>query len=215
MEDADTDCDGLPDSWEFAKYGRLDAKGVELLSETHAGGARVNKALSGDLELRENAHVPSAGLAGHVRSTLSNAGTLALALGVNTAGYDTFAAAISGSVSEKLVENGVKITSLDFADGKVAITVDAETEAGEPIDSPLVANVPAKSGGIEVVARVYWKQSLTDSQWTLVAQQDMGCENEKWHEGREGHEASCRPCPSRLPCPNLQTFKSSSQLSIK
>ena len=168
LEDADTDGDGLPDSWEFAEYGSLKAKGIELLSETPAGEELVNASLVGALELRENAPVPAAGLATRVRSTLGNAGALALALGVNTSGYDSFAAAISGSVSEKLAEDGVKITSLSFVDGKVLITVDAETTPGEQLSSPLAANVSSKAEGVEVVCNVYWKQSLADTEWTLV-----------------------------------------------
>ena len=170
LEDADTDNDGLPDAWEYAAYGSLTAKGIELLSETPAGEELVNASLVGALELRENAQVPAAGLATRVRSSLGNAGTLALALGVNPAGYDSFAAAISGSVSEKLAEDGVKITSLSFEGGKVLVTVDVETESGSELIGPLAPSVAPKSSGLEVVAKVYWKQSLADSQWTLVGE---------------------------------------------
>ena len=170
LEDADTDSDGLPDSWEYALYGSLTAKGIELVSETPAGEELVNASLVGALELRANAQVPAAGLATRVRSSLRNAGTLALALGVNTSGYDSFAAAISGSVSDKLAEDGVKISSLSFVDGKVSITVDVETESGSELTGPLASSVAPKSADLEVVAKVYWKQSLADSQWTLVAE---------------------------------------------
>ena len=173
LEDADTDNDDLPDSWEYALYGSLTAKGVELLSETPAGEELINASLVGALELRENAQVPAAGLATRVHASLRNAGTLALALGVNPAGYDSFAAAISGSVSDKLAEDGVKITSLSFVDGKVSITVDVETESGSELTGPLAASVAPKSSGLEVTAKVYWKQSLADSQWTLVAEKSF------------------------------------------
>ena len=165
LEDADTDYDGLPDAWEYAVYGSLTAKGVELISETPAGEALVNTALSGALALCENAHVPAAGLATHVRSTLGKEGKVGCAKC-----YDTFAAAISGSVSEKLAEDGVKITSLDFADGKVRLTLDIETKPGAALNSSLVA--APTSNGIEAVAKVYWKRSLSD-EWTLVKSQDI------------------------------------------
>ncbi|MBQ3288972.1 MAG: LamG domain-containing protein [Kiritimatiellae bacterium] len=170
IEDADTNGDGLPDAWEYAKYGNLD-KRVELLSETPAGELLVNKRLTGALELRENARVPTAGLAVTTRNSLYNAGTLALAMGVSTDGYDSYAAAISGSVSPKLAEDGVSITSLEFADGKVSITVSAETKPAEisAAASALVDDEALRSSGcIPVTAIVYWKPTLSTPQWRVV-----------------------------------------------
>ncbi|MBR2839552.1 MAG: LamG domain-containing protein [Kiritimatiellae bacterium] len=168
IEDADTDGDGLPDSWEYAKYGSLEEKGIELLSETPAGELLVNKKLSGALSLRAGAKVPTAGLSAKLGSSLSNAGTLALALGVSTDGYDSFASAISGEISEKLAADGVRITSLDFVDGTVYITVDVTTEAGK--ESPLVSSV---ASGIPVRATVLWKQSLTDLEWQELGSKEF------------------------------------------
>ena len=162
IEDADTDNDGLPDSWEYAQYGSLEAKGVELLDETLAGEFLYDKELAGALNLRDNALEGAAGLATHVRSVMRNAGTLALAAGAPTRGYDSFAAAISGFVSEELADDGVSISSLEIVDGKVVITVDTETEGGA--SSPLLSGA---SHGPTVVAKVYWKQSL-DDEWTLI-----------------------------------------------
>ena len=123
----------------------------------------VNRNLSGALSLRSGAKVPTAGLSAKLGSSLNNAGLLALALGVSTDGYDSFTDAISGSVSEKLAENGVKIASLSFADGKVRISVEVETETGKVAESPLLADVPTY--GIPVRATVLWKQSLSDLEW--------------------------------------------------
>ena len=167
IEDADTDEDGLPDSWEYAKYGSLTKKGIELISETPAGEMLVNKRLSGALELRENARIPTAGLSSTLRSNLSNAGTLALAMGVSADGYDSFGEAISGSVSPKLAEDGVTITSLEFVDGKVSITVEVVTEAGK--ESPLVET----PSGIPVKATVLWKQSLADLEWQKLGSKEF------------------------------------------
>ena len=71
---------------------------------------------------------------------------------------------------EKLAEDGVKITSLSFVDGRVSIAVDVETESGSELTGPLAPSVTPKSSGLEVTAKVYWKQSLADSQWTLVTE---------------------------------------------
>ena len=170
IEDADTDKDGLPDSWEYAKYGSLTAKGIELLSETPAGEALVNTRLSGALDLRAGAKVPAAGLAVKLRSSLlNNAGVLALASGAPIDGESSFTDAISATVSEKLAADGVKITSLRFADGKVTIAVDVETEAPE-VDSVLLS---ASEAGIPVKATVLWKQSLADTVWQTLGSKEF------------------------------------------
>ena len=159
LEDADTDGDGLPDAWEYAEYGSLATRGVELLTETKAGGFVVNTNLSGALALQVNAKTPTAGLAGEIGSRLNNAGVLALAMGAKTEGYDSFAAAISGYVSPELVEDGVRIVSLDLMDGKVSIKVEAETETA---GSAWVKG----SKELTVWCQVQWKPSLTGTVWT-------------------------------------------------
>ena len=161
LEDADTDGDGLPDAWEYAEYGSLTEKGVELLTETQAGEFVVNTSISGALKLQENALVPTAGLAGRLAGTalMSNAGVLALAMGAETEGYDSFAAAIRGYVTPELVDDGVRITSLDLVDGKVSIKVEAETETA---GSAWVQG----SKELKVMCQVKWKQFLSDSVWT-------------------------------------------------
>ncbi|MBR3221208.1 MAG: LamG domain-containing protein [Kiritimatiellae bacterium] len=174
IEDADTDEDGLPDSWEYAKYGDLSKKGIELISETPAAEMLVNKRLTGALELRANARIPTAGLSSTLRSSLSNAGTLALAMGASPQDDESFTAAISGAVSPKLAEDGVSITSLEFVDGKVSITVSAETKPAEhSAAASALVDSEALKGDIPAVATVYWTQSLVNPQWTPVKSQNI------------------------------------------
>ena len=187
IEDADTDGDCLPDSWEYAKYGSLEARGIELLSETPAGETLVNMRLSGALDLRAGAKVPTAGLAAKLKSSLlDNAGALALATGATIDADESFTDAISGVVSEKLVEDGVKITSLALENGKVTISVDVETEA-TGAGSELLA---ASGAGIPVRALVLWKQSLADTVWQTVGSKEFttgsGEEEISVGEAREG-----------------------------
>ena len=134
---------------------------MELLTETQAGEFVVNTSISGALKLQENALVPTAGLAGRLAGTalMSNAGVLALAMGAETEGYDSFAAAIRGYVTPELVDDGVRITSLDLVDGKVSIKVEAETETAGS------AWIEGRKT-LEVMCQVKWKQFLSDSVWT-------------------------------------------------
>ncbi|MBO7684092.1 MAG: LamG domain-containing protein [Kiritimatiellae bacterium] len=193
IDDADTDGDGLPDSWEYAKYGSLEAKGIELLSETPAGEALVNAKLSGALELRAGARAPSAGLAAKLRSGLlgstglGNAGTLALALGAPLDGYASFTDAISATISDKLAEDGVKITSLSIADGKVVIALEVETESTA---SGFLLSTPTT--GIPVKATVLWKQSLADTVWQTLGSKEftVGSGEEEISVGNAGEGAS-------------------------
>jgi len=168
LEDADTDGDGLPDAWEYALYGSLDAKGVEAVSETAAGEFVVNQDLSGELALQQGASTPAAGLAGRALSALSSAGTLALALGVDPSKYESFNAAISGSVSEELAQDGVSISSIDFSDGKIVIKVEAETETKVESTSPLASSVETKTGVLTVKCSVAYAETadgLQSADW--------------------------------------------------
>ena len=169
IEDADTDGDGLPDAWEYAEYGSLTAKGVELLSETPAGEFLVNQTLSGTLELQSNAKVQTSGLAGYIGRTFANAGMVALALGANTSAYDSFAAAISGTVEPELVEGGVKIAELNMNDGKVTIKVEVETTTAA--SGSVLSQIIDTDGTMKVNCKVNWKATLADSVWTTLRQQ--------------------------------------------
>jgi len=175
IEDADTDQDGLPDAWEYAKFGSLGAKGTELLSATPAGEMLVNTGLSQALTLQENAVVPTAGVAGRALASLRSAGTLALALGLDVPSTATsFASVIAGEVSEELVENGVTISSLAIdGDGNVVIDVEAETETKLNSTSVFAESVNTTSTGLKVTCDLYWRQNLSDKTWTLLKSEEI------------------------------------------
>ena len=157
LEDADTDGDGLPDAWEVAVYGSLAAKGTELLTETKAGEFVVNTALSGALDLQKNARVPTAGLAGEIGSRLGNMSLMALAMNVQTEGYESAAAAIEAALTPELEEGGVSITELGLNDGKVTIALSIATTSGA--ESPL-AKFFDTNGKLTVVCEILWTPTL-------------------------------------------------------
>ena len=161
VEDADTDQDNLPDAWEYATYGSLAVKGVELLSKTAAGGFAVDTGLTGAIALQENAQVPTAGLAGRALVSLSNAGTLALALGVSPAADESFEAAIAATVSDELVEDGVTLTSLGFDEnGSIVVGVSAETTHSSSAPSVLASAVTSGNSTFVVKCYVSYTTSL-------------------------------------------------------
>jgi hypothetical protein len=179
LEDSDTDRDGLPDAWEYAVYGGIEKKGVEMLDLDVPGEFAVNKSVTDSLLASWNqAAVPSAGLAGVAYNSLANAGTLALALGVPVdSATVSFAGAISGTVSDDLAENGVKISSLEFIDGKIAIKVDAEVVSGKGVNSALASAVSGSSDGLmNVKCYVSYTASLDEawSDWTYAGDITVG-----------------------------------------
>ena len=164
LEDADTDGDGLPDAWEYVEKGNLTAWGVEKLSETKAGeylyAAAELGGNGGELELKENAKLPEAGLAGRIGNIFSNAGLMALALGAPVERYDSFEAAIDASLSPELVEGGVKIASLDLTGGKVTIALDIETTTAS---SSSLTKLFDQNGQLNVACKVLWTPTLAET----------------------------------------------------
>ena len=162
LEDADTDADGLPDAWEYAVYGSLTAKGVELLTETKAGEQLYNKALTkGELALQDGAFLPIGGLEGLLGSRfLNNAGMVSLAMGAPNAGKGGFTEAIEAALAPDLAEGGVAITELGLRDGKVTVALDIVTTSGS--ESPLAKFFDA-SGKLTVVCEILWTPSLAQA----------------------------------------------------
>lgn len=173
LEDADTDRDGLPDAWEYALYGSIDKKGVEMIDLNTAGEFAISKSITKNLlDSWNEANVPSAGLAGVAYNSLANAGTLALALGAPLdPSTSSFAGAISGTVSEDLAKDGIRITSLEMVDGKIEIKVDAEVVAGAGTSSVMGSVVTGAADGLmTVTCYVSYTETLAGnwSDWTSV-----------------------------------------------
>jgi len=165
LEDADTDMDGLPDAWEYAMYGNLTTKGVELLSTTPAGETVVNMDLTGTLTANGDV---AGGLAAMALTALRNAGTLALALDADVSSSDSFNDALSGLLSEDLVKEGVKIERLEMVDGKIVIAVSAATGVSTARASAFGSVLATEGRTFAAVCDVYRKADLSDEAWTLV-----------------------------------------------
>jgi len=170
MEDADTDQDGLPDSWEYATYGSLTAKGVELLTATPAGEALVNTVLSGALEHQAGSAEAAAGIVGVASDAIRSAGVVALALGIQPASSGSFTDAIVASLSPELEEDGVTVTSIGFDDnGDISISVSAEASAPASASTLLAASATPST---TVSYKVLHVETLAE-EWTTVAEGTM------------------------------------------
>ena len=148
-------------------YGSLTAKGVELLTETKAGEFVVNTAISGALKLQENAKVPTAGLAGEIRNTMTK---LRSPVGVSAAtGIDPADVEVTdGGLVVKSEIDPETLTIVGFAvdavQNRVLLKVGAETTADI---NPTVANflnITVKKGA-EVTVKVEHAES-PNGPWT-------------------------------------------------
>ena len=138
-----------------------------------AGEFAISKSITKNLlDSWNEANVPSAGLAGVAYNSLANAGTLALALGAPLdPSTSSFAGAISGTVSEDLAKDGIRITSLEMVDGKIEIKVDAEVVAGAGTSSVMGSVVTGAADGLmTVTCYVSYTETLAGnwSEWTSV-----------------------------------------------
>ena len=170
MEDADTDQDGLPDSWEYATYGSLNAKGVELLTATPAGEALVNTALTGALELQAGTAEAAAGIVGVASDVVRSAGVVALALGIEPSSSGSFTDAIIASLSPELEEDGVSVSSIGFDDaGNIVISISAEASAPVAASTLLAASTTSTT---TVSYKVLHVETLA-AEWATVKEGTM------------------------------------------
>ena len=171
LEDSDTDMDGLPDAWEYAMYGNLTTRGVELLSMTPAGEFVVNKDLSGKLEALGD---DAGGLAAHVRTALAALGSstagVALVAGVDEA--DVFPTDGGFEVKSEIDPETLTIVGLnvDAAKNRVVLKVGAETTATVDAAVSSLINISVRKG-----ATVTVKVERADSPngpWSVVPNVD-------------------------------------------
>ena len=108
IEDADTDGDSLPDAWEYAKYGNLQAHGVKDAAITPVGEFVTEKNLAAILEAKAGF---AGGLAGTLLNTLNSSRMfMALASGVKAESLDPDAEITITGLAFNAAENAVEIS---------------------------------------------------------------------------------------------------------
>ena len=171
LEDSDTDQDNLPDAWEVAMYGSLDAVGVTSLDERLAGGIAVKQSLVGQLNTKGSI---SGGLSVMTMSALSNPFVAALACGVPVESGDTVDDVIGSFVAatEVLDENDttVRITAVALDPENHTVRVDVSgtlvNAASPAMTFYTFDGVPGKEYGFRLVH----KNTIVDAAWTPVAE---------------------------------------------
>jgi len=161
IEDADTDGDWLPDAYEYAKNGSLEAAG----SKVDPDGKIVFKATVYDAVTSGGARFPK-NLPSTSLSFFENLEAAALLLDLGSDAATDTIAAIREAVERKVTKDSLRVTGIKAANRQVEISVAANVE-----DSPAgvllapVYNLPKTS---TVTLSVYTKGSLVDKDWIWV-----------------------------------------------
>jgi hypothetical protein len=130
IEDCDLDRDNLPDAWEVAMNGTIDALGTEKLDDDIAG-IKINSALAEAIAGQEAKGYMSSGLSSLMTSSLRSSGMQTLMLSVPVASGQSPNQALQQALNTTTVdENSVVITAFKVADdGTITISYEAGTTA--------------------------------------------------------------------------------------
>ena len=164
IEDCDTNGNGLPDSWEMAKYGNLTT-GAAHVDATVKGSAVVNNSLAGGIKSKYASGSVAEGMQTMLSSKMATAAMTALSLGVSP---DKVSVS-GGRISVESEVEEVEVESIGFdADGNIAIKISGTQKALGGTLYENVTSVPAT-----VTCKVYRKTSLEDAWGDPVATQTV------------------------------------------
>lgn len=164
LEDADTDNDCLPDGWEMAKYGSLDAVGTETLeagtddsAANAAIGISLSKKLVAALTRQDKAITPTAGMAGTLLMSLNNPTVAALILGLEPNANGQFVLP-----APTVLDNGVTIESIAFNPAAGTVVLKVATEAAGPtVANAFASTVYTTSAQSTVKLTIEYSKDLT------------------------------------------------------
>ncbi len=166
IEDCDTDGDWFPDAYEMVEKNSLTTLGPVTSSD---GLVNVNANLATSISHELAASLCT--LAGPDLDTLQDAAMAALILGVDTDGYSSARTAVAAALNAQALEpEGVTITGISVADGKVNVTSDVDVSVNGGGLSGARAIYTGQVSG-DVVYKVWYKKNLTDANWTLLSTQ--------------------------------------------
>ena len=166
IEDADTDGDGLPDAWEYARFGALDKATAMVDSD-------------GEIVLKETTYAVLANgkewaseqLSGTTLTFFRNLDAATLLLGLGSTKTASTLATVRAAVQREVEPDTLCITSLeidnsDATNPQVVMTVSAEVS--DSAAGRLLSAVYTLPMTTEVTLSVYKKASLVDANWVWV-----------------------------------------------
>ncbi len=166
IEDADTDGDGLPDAWEYARFGNLDAASATVDPD-------------GEIVLKETTYAVLANgeawvgeqLSGTTLTFFRNLDAATLLLGLGSTQTASALTAVRAAVQREVEPDTLCISSLtidnsDAANPQVVMTVSAEV--ADSAAARLLSAVYTLPMTTEVTLSVYKKASLVDANWVWV-----------------------------------------------
>ena len=169
IEDVDTDCDNLPDAWEWTQKGNLTSLSVTALDQTLTGFVAVKKSLS---QTFTGTGTLTSGLSARLMGALASPYSAAMVLGVDVSeaeSADDAATAIGAAVAEELEPKTVRFTSiaLDVAGRKVTLGI--ETETTDVADAAVASLYEFDTTGALTVTMRLWRKETLDGEWSEIA----------------------------------------------
>ena len=166
IEDADTNGNKLPDSYEMAKYGTLDRGAADLNGSTY-GGVALNSTLTSNLASKAGPGA-TGGLVTELPRVLSSPAYAAMALAVAP---EEMVVEEGMIVAEPGVEDGsLVITSFRLENGEVVMDVAAETKLETGVGASFY-ELKVRAGAT-VTAKIF-RADPADGEWTLAAEQQI------------------------------------------
>ena len=174
IEDCDTDCDSLPDAWEWKLNGNLTTYGAASIDQ-NAGGFAMKKSLTGLIETKG---ALSSGLAVMAMNNLKSPRVAALLLGVNATGTDSQVnSRLNSAQSDASAEPSyvaIKGIELDRDSGKVFITTEtAGKETGSTVVLSDIYEFSSGSSTLTLTCNIWHRDSLESGDWTLIETRDV------------------------------------------
>ena len=168
VEDVDTDCDNLPDAWEWTQKGNLTSLNVTALDQTIDGFVAVKKSLSQSFS---GTGTLTSGLSARLMGALASPYSAAMVLGVDVSEAESAedaATAVGSAVVAELEPKTVRFTSIALDVAAKKVTLGLETETSGAADGTVAALYEFDTTGALTVTMHLWRKDALDGEWSEI-----------------------------------------------